>query len=328
MAEYHRYPYGICFTLNNYTEPMVAAASNAVGQRGINYICWGYEVSSTGTPHLQGYLQSSQKNYQRLKMVFGGGEPSFSIAGAASGPSEAELAGTFGKPYTAIGYCMKGGDFVEFGSAKDIPATKKGQRTDIMEIQEAIDRGQSYDDIVDSHFATASRISRFIKERVQARDSGRQLAALKSQYENSVLRLWQQNLKTLLEGPTDPRKIHWLWESRGNVGKSWMANYLGALMGATILTSGKKVDMAYIYAQKPTPIVVFDLSRVMEAGEGRQHFLDGTYSLAEDLKNGRVVSTKYESKTVFFPSPHVIFFANFPPDLSKWSEDRYDIREL
>lgn len=328
MAEYHRYPYGICFTLNNYTEPMVAAASDAVGKRGINYICWGYEVASTGTPHLQGYLQSTIKNFDRLRMVFGGGAPRFSAAEAESGPSEAELRGVFGKPYTAVGYCMKDGDFVEFGNKKDIPAKKKGQRSDVMAIRDAIDRGESYDEICDAHFDTASRIGRFIKERVQARDSGKQLAALKEQYENSALRSWQRRLKELVEGDVHPRKIHWLWENIGNVGKSWMANYLGAVMGATILTTGKKVDMAYIFAQKPTAIVVFDLSRVTEAGEGREHYLDGTYSLAEDLKNGRVVSTKYESKTVFFPSPHVIFFSNFPPDLSKWSHDRYDVQEL
>ena len=35
-----------------------------------------------------------------------------------------------------------------------------------------------------------------------------------------------------------------------------MATYLGAMHGATILTAGKKVDMAYIYAQKPTPICI------------------------------------------------------------------------
>ena len=86
--------------------------------------------------------------------------------------------------------------------------------------------------------------------------------------------------------------------------------------------------MAYIYAQNPTKTVLFDLSRTTEVTEDSKHRLDGIYSLAEDLKNGRVVSTKYDSKTIFFPIPHVIFFANFEPDFTKWSADRYNVIRL
>jgi hypothetical protein len=52
--------------------------------------------------------------------------------------------------------------------------------------------------------------------------------------------------------------------------------------------SGKKVDMEYIYAKKPTKIVLFDLVRTNEASEAtdeRNHCLDGAYFLTEDLKN-------------------------------------------
>ena len=172
-------------------------------------------------------------------------------------------------------------------------------------------------------------ISKFIKERVQARDSTKQLDSLKERFASSVLKPWQRDLMDVVTEEACPRKIHWLWETQGNVGKSYMASYLGALHGATVLTAGKKVDLAYIYAQKPTKIVLFDLSRTTETSEdSRKHYLDGIYSLAEDLKNGRIVSTKYESKTVFFPPPHVIFFANFEPDYTKWSEDRYFVTKL
>ena len=107
-----------------------------------------------------------------------------------------------------------------------------------------------------------------------------------------------------------------------------MTTYVGVVHGATVLTNGKKVDIAYIFAQKPTNIVLFDLSRTTEATEDNKHRLDGIYSLAEDLKNGRIVSTKYDSKTIFFPVPHVIFFANFEPDYTEWSEDRYTVKHL
>jgi hypothetical protein len=239
----------------------------------------------------------------------------------------AEIKPARGTNVEAADYCRKDGNFWEVGVEKAMG--RKGARSDLVAVKEAIAKGDTYDAICDEHFNVASRCSKFIKERVQARDSGKQQDSLRELYGSAVMRPWQQRLlDTVTEEEADPRQILWLWEDSGNVGKSWMANYLGAIHGASLLTSGKKVDMAYIFAQAPSKIVVFDLSRTQEATEERKHILDGIYSLAEDLKNGRVVSTKYESKTVFFRPPHVVFFANFEPDRTKWSKDRYKVINL
>ena len=181
-----------------------------------------------------------------------------------------------GSDSEAIAYCQKDGDFWQGGERVTIKGRKdrQGQRNDLEAVKSAIDRGESYDDIRDTQFDTAAKYSKFIKERVQARDSAKQLNTLKERYESALLRPWQQALLDVVSEEACPRKIHWLWETEGNVGKSWMATYLGALHDATILTNGKKVDMAYIYAQKPTKIVLFDLSRTTEAQEdSRKHFL-------------------------------------------------------
>jgi len=274
-------------------------------------MCFGFEIGEEeGTPHMQGYLQGTQKQFSRLQQVIG----------------KCHMEAAKGSDTEAIDYCKKQGDFWEAGERVTI-TRQQGKRTDLDEVKEAIERGETYDAICLSHFDQSAKYGRFIKERIQARDSGRQQGALKKLYESSVLRPWQSALLWIVNSDPCPRTIHWMWETKGNVGKSWMANYLGCLHGATVLTAGKKVDMAYIYAQKPTRIVVFDLSRTTEPSDGKS-YLDGIYSLAEDLKNGRVVSTKYESKTVYFQSPHVVFFANFPPDMTKWSDDRYFINEL
>jgi len=42
-----------CFTLNNYSE---AEAGDVENIPGVNYFLYGREVSSTGTPHLQGVI--------------------------------------------------------------------------------------------------------------------------------------------------------------------------------------------------------------------------------------------------------------------------------
>jgi len=309
--------YGFVFTLNNYTPEQELVLQGAIGQVGVFYISYGREIApTTNTPHLQGYLQSTQKLKDRMHKKLG----IFVV------PQERNAT-------QARDYTQKDKNFFEAGTFDEtIKGTfekKQGERSDVIAVKDDIDNGKTYDEICETHFQTASRISKFIKERVQARDSGKQLDTLKQRFESSVLRPWQSALMDIVKEEACPRKIHWMWEPTGKVGKSWMATYLGAVHGATILTSGKKVDLAFIYAQKPTKIVLFDLSRTTEAGEdSRKHYLDGIYSLAEDLKNGRIVSTKYESKTVFFQPPHVIFFANYEPDYTKWSQDRYFVTRL
>ena len=297
-----------CATLNNWTQADWDVLTRPNPR--LQYIIIGQEVGENGTPHLQIYFQLIKQTKFTTIHNWGGpwGRMYFESAR--------------GTHLEASEYCKKDGNFVEIGEIKEMG--RKGARSDLDAIKEAIKNGDKYDTICEEHFNTASRCSKFIKERVQARDSGKQVTELQKHYENFVPRPWQQALLDILTEEACPRKIHWYWEMTGNVGKSYLTTYIGATMNACVLTGGKKVDMAYIFAQKPTDIVIFDLARTTEG----EHILDGVYSLAEDLKNGRVVSTKYESKTVFFKIPHVIFFANFTPDMRKWSEDRYFVKRL
>jgi len=300
--------FGVCFTFNNWSAETKKACQKAIGQAGILYIIWGEEVGEEGTPHLQGYIQCNQDKYKRLMRVIG----------------TCHMEKQKGTSDEARDYCKKDGIWQEHGIYKFIDAPKKrqGERSDLLLVKKSIDEGMSYDDICEKHFAIVGKYSRFIKERVQARDSKTQETELQEKFVNSSLRPWQQKLLDITATEACPRKIHWIWEDQGNVGKSFMTTYLGVMKGSALLTAGKKADMAYIYAQKPSKIVCFDLARTNE------EYLDGVYSLAEDLKNGRVVSTKYESKTAFFKPPHVFVFANFLPNMKKWSADRYDIIDL
>lgn len=132
-----------------------------------------------------------------------------------------------------------------------------------------------------------------------------------------VPRPWQQTIIDLVSHPcTDDRKIHWVYDRSGNIGKSRLALHLIRNYGATLLT-GKLADMAYAYNREP--IVIFDLSRK------QVDMSDHLYTFTEWLKNGVYMSTKYESKMKTFVSPHVIFFANSRPDDTAWTPDRYVI---
>lgn len=131
---------------------------------------------------------------------------------------------------------------------------------------------------------------------------------------------WQgQLLEELDEKVPDPRKIIWIYDAAGAAGKSTLVRYACANLNACIL-EGKVADMAYAY--KKEKIVFFDVSRT----QAQQ--MDHLYSFAEKLKNGQIFSTKYESRPKFFDTPHVVFMSNSLPDMTKWSSDRYDIRNV
>eukprot|EP00983_Pelagomonas_calceolata_P068625 1150006-Pelagomonas_calceolata.AAC.1 len=130
---------------------------------------------------------------------------------------------------------------------------------------------------------------------------------------------WQQRLLDMVTGDPDDRTIVWVLDRRGGVGKSRLAKHLVLNYGA-ILLEGRLQDMCYTYNKEP--IAVFDISRA--AAEHSDHL----YSMAEKLKNGLYLSTKYESRQKVFNPPHVIFFANQHPDYEKWSRDRIKVIDL
>lgn len=50
-----------CFTLNNYTDRDKLKLEGLYSTQIVDYICYGEEIASTGTKHLQGYLQLAKK---------------------------------------------------------------------------------------------------------------------------------------------------------------------------------------------------------------------------------------------------------------------------
>ena len=88
-----------CFTINNYTG--VPDADFLRGPPPIKYLCYGREVSTTGTPHLQGYVTFENAVARPAQLFARFGQGHFTPAyGTADQNAE---------------YCAKEGDFAEFG---------------------------------------------------------------------------------------------------------------------------------------------------------------------------------------------------------------------
>lgn len=129
---------------------------------------------------------------------------------------------------------------------------------------------------------------------------------------------WQEEIKSIISQPSDARTVYWYWDRRGNTGKTTFAKHLWLHHNVCFLQNAKKADMAYAYNGEP--IVICNLPRTCE------DFV--SYDALESLKDGMIFSAKYESGAKVFDNPHVIVFANFEPDTSKLSSDRWQIRKI
>lgn len=128
-------------------------------------------------------------------------------------------------------------------------------------------------------------------------------------------RPWQKTVIDTLTQPADDRTIYWVTDEQGGQGKTRLATHLIRNYNAIEL-SGKMADMTYAYSKDKQPIVIFDISRA--AADMTGHI----YSMAEKLKCGRLMNTKYQSKMFTFKPPHVIIFSNSTWDKTKFSLDR------
>ena len=120
----------------------------------------------------------------------------------------------------------------------------------------------------------------------------------------------------------DERKVYWYVDQKGGAGKSTFASYVLAKQqggGTMIYTGGRKQDLAYAYNNER--IVFFDLCRT-------DRDIEQTCKFMEELKNGRLFCTKYNSKLKLFKTPHVVVFSNNYPPYHAFSEDRIEIRVL
>ncbi len=146
-----------------------------------------------------------------------------------------------------------------------------------------------------------------------------------NEYDEIKWRGWQEKVvEDVAIKCTDNRKINWLYDSKGNAGKSYLTKYLMRVENALVV-EGKKTDIFHQIAKRQedniaVPLVIIDVPRAS--------FNNISYSAIECIKNGFISSGKYEGGQYTFKSPHVYVFANSMPDKGKFSEDRWNIVDL
>lgn len=289
----------------------------------VRYHCGALEnCPTTGKEHYQIYFELFKKTTLTGALaLFGltGSELHLDICRGSGFDNRQYIKG----PYDKDGKQKPANDtFYEHGTM----SKGAGHRTDLDEVQKALDDGATFEEVSTSHFSVVARCSHFVQayargvSRKRAREEGEAIFA------DAVLRPWQSKYEDILVGEVDHRAVYWVYDYIGNTGKSFFISYMCAKHGAISLAPARVVDLAFAYDMQK--IVLFDLARTTAPSEDKAHTLDSLYSFIEMLKNGRIFSSKYESVTKTFACPHVMVVANFPPDQTKLSADRWQIEEI
>ena len=279
------------FTLNNYTEADVTRLGTLPDD--VAYILFGREVGENGTPHLQGFISfSGRKRMAQVKTIIGG-NPHVEVCRNIA---------------ASLIYCKKENNFVEHGEM----TAGQGKRSDIESFKEDVKAGLlDLREVRERHSDVYARSLRFCLDYIQDHSPKKELPA-------HPLRQWQQDLNAILNVEADDRTIHFVVDLTGNGGKTWFAHYYDQLHdGVQVIQPGRKADMAFCL--DPTIRALFVDAPRSKQGEFIQ------YDFLEDIKNGYVFSSKYESRVKQLGKVHVVVMMNEHPDMLKLSADRYNV---
>lgn len=140
--------------------------------------------------------------------------------------------------------------------------------------------------------------------------------------EYEIMYPWAKELVDLTGGVLPgklSREIHWFWSKHGKMQKTETARYLEYYHEGCIIQGGKKHILATAY-MRPAPIYILVIPRKEE-----QYV---SYASIELLKDSLYMSGFGTKATgpVNRKKPWVVIMANFPPDMTALSEDRYVVK--
>jgi len=282
------------FTWNNYTDADQQWCRDFAAS-DCKFLIFGREVGDSGTPHLQGFFVLTSK--QRISALKKKG-------------MNAHLTPNDKKVDCARKYCQKDGDFEEFGSLK----SKQGNRGDIDAFKAAVRSGTDWVQLLDEHSDVCKKYRNFCAE-------------FYSHYKPKVsppdgfeARDWHKTVYDILDNK-DHRKLHFIVDEKGALGKSWLTRHLFATRDDVQFFSPEKdANIAHMVDESKS-VFIFDVPRCRTNND-----IPFPYKTLEELKNGALTSGKYESRMKFPKTPNsVIVFANAPPDPTALSKDRYNV---
>ena len=135
------------------------------------------------------------------------------------------------------------------------------------------------------------------------------------------LYLWQAILQKSLSLKPNDRSIVWITDREGNTGKTSFCKHIVLNNDAALYLSGSAKYMKYAIMKSIDDRGVVPKILLLDIPRSLEEYV--SYQGIEEIKNGMFFNTHYEAKMVCYDSPHVVVFANFEPDTSKLSSDRW-----
>lgn len=264
---------------------------------------------TTGREHFQGYVELFKK--QRMKQTWKQMYPN-------SPKPNGKLFKRNGTRIEARNYCMKEESRINPPVEHGEWIKGQGHRTDLDGLVNKIEEGKTDYELIKEDAEQFERYHRFVKVARKAIDEEKQRKIRKEWHNEKVLNTVQKEILELLDQQND-RQVLWVTDINGGKGKTFLSKYMISKFKAQRFTNGRTRDIAFAY-QLDNEYVIFDFSR---SNEERIN-----YQIIEDIKNGILFSSKYESKSLMFNPPKIVIMANFHPDSSKLSHDRWVVKTL
>ena len=289
-------------TLNNYTPEELENFKIDHGER-IRYICGQEEISASGTPHIQAFASFKVRTrLSGVKKVLG---------------NRLHAVCANGSPSQNRDYCSKSDTAVPdtFFELGEIPENQSGQRNDLEAFKKAVrdDGILSTKRLREEYSEVCAKYPRFVSEYIRDNIPAPAL-------ESHALYDWQHQLKARLAEDPNDRDVIFIVDTKGNQGKSWFAHwYCANNENSFLMRPGKHADMAYLVPQ-PLRTLFLDCTR------SQVEYMP--YTFLEEMKDGYLMSTKYESCVKKYDKVHVVVLMNQFPDTTALSEDRYVIINL
>lgn len=134
---------------------------------------------------------------------------------------------------------------------------------------------------------------------------------------------WQLEIENIIKSIPDRRTIHWYWEEEGCRGKTQLLKYL--LFKYTHVEFARcehSSDICTLADIEKTAYII-DFPRDVKPSFS-------PWNALEQLKDGLISDAKMKKKcrNVLMNSPHVIVFANWPPEMGFLSKDKLKITHL
>jgi len=308
------------FTVNNYTLNDELALKRLCGifdapdpgesEPLVDYLIYGRELASTGTPHLQGYL--IWKTDCRLVTCR-------NRMGLVTAP---HLEVSRGSPEQNRVYCSKEDETpFEYGTC---PAVSQGRRSDLERFFDWADEFS----LEHGRAPTTPEAAKLFP--VVVVKHGRLMDVVRLRTQRALFhaepdpREWQQRLRDTLDQPPDDRKIQFVIDYDGGIGKSWFVRWYLDMHPTTtqLFRPGKVADLAHAI-KIHCNVFLFDIPR-----DGLQYLQT---QVLEMLKDRVIFSPKYNSTTKYLTAvPHVVVFTNEHPDDVgiKLTADRYSFVKI